>query len=133
MDWGNSSFSLIKYTIHDRDSTFSKIVRETLKSLGIESVRTSYQSRWQNGTAERWVGSWKRELMEHVIILNQRHAYVLLIEYIQYYNEDRTHYSLEKDPPFGRAIIHRPSDDARVIALPRIGGLHHKYTWTNVA
>jgi len=99
----------------------------------IESVRTSFRSPWQNGIAERWVGSCKRELMDHAIILNERHANVLMDEYVQYYNEDRTHYSLDKDPPSGRPIMNRPSDDSKVIALPRIGGLHHKYVLSDAA
>jgi transposase InsO family protein len=81
-----------KYMIYDRDSIFSILVTETFKSFGIDPVRTSYRSPWQNGIAERWVGSVRRELLNHVIILNQRHLYNLLEEYVEYYNNDRTHY-----------------------------------------
>ncbi len=81
----------IKYMIHDRGTNFSPLVRDTLKGLGIESVRTSYRSPWQNGVAERWAGSCRRELLNHVIVLNEKHLLKLLAEYVRYYNEDRTH------------------------------------------
>jgi putative transposase len=121
---GNSS---ITFMIYDRDSIFSLLIRETLKGLGIESRRTSYRSPWQNGVAERWVGSCRRELLDHVIILNKNHLLRLLEEYVEYYHHDRTHYHLDKDPPMGRPVLKRESDNEKVIALPRIGGLHHKY------
>ncbi len=124
---------IYKYMILDRDSIFSPHVRETLKGLGIEPVRISFRSPWQNGVAERWVGSCRRELVNHVIAINQRHLYRLLEEYVLYYNEDRTHYSLNKDSPVNRPILKRESDDDRVIALPRVGGLHHKYVWKKSA
>jgi putative transposase len=122
-----------KYMIHDRDCCFSNFVRETMKGLGIEPVRTSFRSPWQNGIAERWVGNCRRDLLDHVIILNERHLYRLLEEYVDYYNNDRTHYSLDKDPPCGCPILERQSDDDKVIAIPRLGGLHHKYVWQSAA
>jgi transposase InsO family protein len=131
--FSSPDFSYIKYMIHDRDGSFSTLVRQTLKSFGIESVRTSVASPWQNGVAERWVGSCRRELLNHVIILNRRHLEILLSEYVLYYNEDRTHYNLDKDPPSGRPVLQRQSDDDKVIALSRIGGLHHKYVWKDAA
>ena len=126
-------YSHIKYMIHDRGSNFSASVRETMKSIGIESKRTSFRSPWQNGVAERWVGNCRMELMNHVIILNPKHADILLAEYVQYYNEDRTHYNLDKDSPDGRPIDKPPSKDSKIIAIPRLGGLHHKYAWSVAA
>ena len=120
---------LIKFMIYDRDAIFSLLVKETLNGLGIESRRTSYRSPWQNGIAERWIGSCRRELLDHVIILNRNHLLRLLNEYVEYYHQDRTHYHLDKDPPLGRPVLKRESEDDKVIALPRIGGLHHKYIW----
>ncbi len=125
--------SMPRYMIFDRDSIFSSLVKETIKSFGIEPVRTSYRSPWQNGVAERWIGSCRRELINHVIILNKNHLYKLLVEYVEYYNEDRTHYSLAKDPPSGRPVLEKKSDNDKVIALPRVGGLHHKYVWKKSA
>ena len=119
--------------IYDRDSKFFLSVTETLKVFDIEPVRTSYRSPWQNGTAERWIGSVRRELLNHVIIFNEKHLYKLLEEYVAYYNNDRTHYSLEKETPIKRPIIKKPPGDAKIIALPRVGGLHHKYVREDAA
>jgi transposase InsO family protein len=82
---------------------------------------------WQNGVAERWVGSVRRDLLEHVIVWNERHLQRLLQEYIAYYHDDRTHLGLEKETPAGRgrSTLRRP--DAAVVARPRLGGLHHRY------
>jgi transposase InsO family protein len=121
------------YMIFDRDSIFSSLVKETIKSFGIETVRISFRSPWQNGVAERWIGSCRKELLNHVIVLNRRHLFRLLQEYVKYYNEDRTHYSLDKDPPCGRPVLKRNLDEDKVIALPRVGGLHHKYIWKKSA
>ena len=125
--------SIPRYLIFDRDSIFSSLVIKTIKSFGIEPVRTSFRSPWQDGIAERWIGSCRRELLNHVIIFNKAHLYKLLEEYVRYYNEDRTHYSLGKEPPSGRPVLERKSDKDRVIALPRVGGLHHKYVWKDAA
>jgi transposase InsO family protein len=123
----------IKYMILDNDSIFSTLVIRTLQSLGISPIKTSIRSPWQNGIAERWIGSCRRELLDHVIVLNQKHLYRLLAEYIEYYHQDRTHYHLDKDPPLSRPIQTQESDDDKVIALPRVGGLHHKYVWKKAA
>jgi hypothetical protein len=119
--------------ILDNDKIFSKLVTVKLQSLGITPIRTSIRSPWQNGIAERWIGSCRRELLDHVIILNQNHLYKLLEEYIDYYHHDRTHYNLGKDPPLGRPVQKKESDSDKVIALPRVGGLHHKYVWKEAA
>ncbi|MHC4101874.1 MAG: integrase core domain-containing protein, partial [Planctomycetota bacterium] len=92
----------------------------------------SFQSPWQNGTAERFVGSVRRELLDHVVVLGEDHLRRLLREYVDYYNAERVHTSIG-DAPAGRALEHRPSSDAAVVALPRVGGLHHRYGWRDVA
>jgi putative transposase len=122
-----------KCIILDNDKIYAACVTRTLESLGIVPVRTSIRSPWQNGIAERWIGSCRRELLDHVIIFNQNHLYSLLEEYIGYYHHDRTHYHLDKDPPISRPIQTKESDDDKVIALPRVGGLHHKYVWKKAA
>ena len=122
-----------KYLIFDRDSIFSAYVVATVKSFGIKPVRTSYRSPWQNGVIERWIGSCRRELLDHVIIFNERHALKLLREYVAYYNTDRCHYALAKDAPHPRPVQRRTSDAAHVVALPRVGGLHHRYEWRDAA
>jgi putative transposase len=87
-------------------------------------TRTSYRSPWQNGVAERWVQSCRRDLLDRVIVLNERHLKRLLSEYIYYYHEDRTHLGLTKETPGGRIrSVHR----GRVIGQARLGGMHHRY------
>ena len=91
-----------RFLIFDRDAKFSADVVSTVKQNGTEPVRTAFRSPWQNGVAERWVGSVRRELLDHVVVLNQRHLRRLLKEYVHYYHEDRTHLGLGKDTPGGR-------------------------------
>ena len=116
-----------KYLIFDHDANFNEDVIETVKSFGIEPKRTSFQSPWQNGVAERWVGNCRRDLLDHVIVVNERHLKRLMNEYVRYYHEDRTHLVLAKGTPVGHGAASKPGSDARVIAMPRLGGLHHRY------
>jgi hypothetical protein len=83
--------------ILDRDSKFDATVITFLKATGLKPKRTSIQSPWQNRTAERWVGSFRREILDHVIALDERHLLRLMRDYVSYYQEDRIHDSLEKD------------------------------------
>ena len=122
-----------RYLILDRDSKFSEAVLEAIRAIGTKPVRTMYRSPWQNGVAERWVGSCRGEMLDHVVPLGERHLLRLVREYVRYYGEDRTHLSLEKDTPIPRAVTPRPVPDARVVALPRVGGLHHRYEWRDAA
>src|SRR5580700_6117663 len=78
-----------------RGPQFNNEVIETVKSFGIQPKRTSFRSPWQNGVAERWVGNCRRDLLDHVIVLNERHLKRLMSEYIRYYHDDRTHLALE--------------------------------------
>ena len=121
------------YLVFDRDSIFANNVTSTVRALGIEPKRTAYRSPWQNGVAERWIGSCRRELLDRVIVFHEGHLRRLLREYVDYYSRDRCHLGLEKDPPELRAMEPRPSRRARVISLPRVGGLHHRYTWRETA
>ena len=86
----------------------------------------------QNGTAERWVGSARRELLDHVIVMNEEHLRRLLHDYVVYYNAERVHTQL-RDSPAGRPTEARPSASATVVGLPRVGGLHHRYVWREAA
>ena len=122
-----------RYLIFDRDFIFNAAVIEFIKATGTKPVRTSFRSPWQNGTAERWVGSCRRELLEHVVVLGACHLIRLVQAYISYYHEDRCHLGLNKDTPSLRAVTHRPSPTAKVVALPRVGGLHHRYEWREAA
>jgi len=121
-----------QFVIYDNDSIFSKRVTESVKNIGIEPRRTAFRSPWQNGIAERWVGSANREMLDHVIVVNEQHLHRLLREYVDYYNEDRVHTRL-RDSPIGRPTEPRPSPKARVVGLPRVGGLHHRYKWQEAA
>ena len=122
-----------RYLIFDRDSIFSPAVVEFIKAMGTKPVRISYRSPWQNGTAERWIGSCRREMLEHVVVLSERHLMRLARSYIDYYHEDRCHLGLDKDAPNERPVESRPSPTAEVVALPRVGGLHHRYEWREAA
>lgn len=115
------------YLIFDRAANFSEEVVSTMKSFGIQPKRTSFRSPWQNGVAERWVGNCRRDLLDHVIVLNERHLKRLMAEYISYYHEDRTHLALEKETPAGRIAVENSDDGSRVIGIPLLGGLHHRY------
>jgi putative transposase len=112
-----------RYVILDRDSKFDATVITFLKATGLKPKRTSIQSPWQNGTAERWVGSCRREILDHVIALDERHLLRLIREYVSYYHQDRIHDSREKDIPDKRAIEPKPATTAIVTSMPRLGGL----------
>src|SRR6266849_6554004 len=107
-----------KFLLFDRDSKFGNDVISAAKNLGTEPVRTAFRSRWQNGVAERWVGSCRRDLLDHVIVLNERHLKRLMREYIRYYHEDRTHLGLAKDTPDGRAVA-RDMSFTKSVAVER--------------
>ena len=119
--------------ILDLDSTFDATVITFLQATGLKPKRTSIQSPGQNGTAERWVGSCRREILDYVIALDERHLRRLLREYVSYYHQDRIHDSLEKDTPNKRAIEPKPATTAIVTSMPRLGGLHHRYGWRQAA
>ncbi len=101
-------------------------VESAIEAVGLEAVRTSGRSPWQNGIAERWVGSCRRDLLDHVIPLNERHLKRLVSEYVLYYHEDRTHLGLEKDTPAGRSSA-KAAAGWRIVSSPRLGGLHQRY------
>jgi putative transposase len=122
-----------RYVILDRDGKYGKVVPAALKNMGVKIVRTAYRAPWQNPFAERWILSCRRELLDHVVVLNEAHLRRLLSDYIAYYHNDRSHLGLDKDTPIGREMMKKPSAGACVTALPRIGGLHHRYEWRQAA
>jgi putative transposase len=113
-----------KYLILDRDQKFGFEVIATVKTAQIIPERTSFRTPWQNGIAERWVGSCRRDLLDHIVALNERHLKRLLSEYVRYHHEDRTHLGLEKRTPDGRI---RSGASGRALSEERRGGLHHRY------
>lgn len=96
-----------------------------MKGIGIVEVLTAARSPWQNAFAERLIGTIRRELLDHVIVLNEQHLRRRLRCNFRYYHTSRTHLALDKDAPEPRAL--EPLDCGRVVALPQVGGLHHRY------
>ena len=91
----------------------------------MKSVRTSFKSPWQNGVAERFVGNCRRDLLDHMIVLNERHLKRLMNEYVRYYHDDRTHLGLDKQTPAGRKAMTNTAVGNKVLAMPRLDGPHH--------
>ena len=90
-------------------------------------------SPWQHGVAERWVETVRRDLLDHVIVLNERQLQRLLSELVAYYHDDRTHLGLAKGTPAMRTAATKPIGKAEVVVLPQIGGLHDRYEWRTAA
>jgi putative transposase len=112
------------YLILDRDRKYGVEVFAAIRSLQISPVRTSFQSPWRNGVAQRWVESCRHDLLDHVIALNEAHLKRLLRDYVRYYHDDQTHLGLDKNTPNSRL---RSAERGRVTSLARLGGLHHRY------
>ena len=118
-----------KYLIFDRDSIF-KGVRQFIKGiLDIKPKITGYQCPWQNGVAERYVLSARKEMLNHMLIFNESQVRDLMRKYVEYYNNERCHLSVGRDSPNGRKILRKPTESAKVVSFPRLGGLHHVYMW----
>jgi transposase InsO family protein len=115
-----------RFVLHDRDSIYGDAFKERVKSLGIEEVITAPRSPWQNPFVERLIGSIRRECLDHVIVLNERHFTRILSSYFDYYHGSRTHLSLDRNAPAPRDV--EPPDRGPVVAVPQVGGLHHRYT-----
>jgi transposase InsO family protein len=115
------------YLIFDRGAQFNEEVIDTVKSFSIQPKRTSFRSPWQNDVAERWVGNCRRDLLDHVIVLNERHLKRLMKEYVRYYHDDRTHLALAKETPASREAVSNSGVGSKIIAMPKLGGLHHRY------
>lgn len=111
------------YLIRDRDRAYGDTFVRRLRSMGIRDRPTSPRSPWQNGYAERLIGSIRRECVDHIVILSERHLRHVLLSYMNYYNEMRTHLSLSKDAPVPRAI----GTVGHILCRPILGGLHHQY------
>ena len=112
-----------RYLIRDRDGAYGDAFVRRLRSMGIRDRPTSPRSPWQNGYAERLIGSIRRECVDHIVVLGERHLRQVLLSYMKYYNEIRTHLSLEKDAPVPRAI----EVVGHILCRPVLGGLHHQY------
>ena len=114
-----------RHMIRDRDAAYGAAFRTRLKAMRIQDVVTAPRSPWQNPYAERVIGSVRRECLDHVIVLNEEHLRRILTSYLIYYHESRTHLSLAKDTPDARPV--QPVGSGKIVALPQLGGLHHRY------
>ena len=114
-----------RFLMRDRDRSYGSAFSARVATMGITEVKTAPHSPWQNGHIERVIGSIRRECLDYVIVFNERHLRRVLSAYVDYYQRTRTHLSLEKDCPHTRAV-HRP-ERGKIVALPRVGGLHHRY------
>jgi transposase InsO family protein len=112
-----------RYLVRDRDACYGSIFVSRVRSLGIRDHPTSARSPWQNGYAERLIGSIRRECLDHVVVTGEQHLRHILACYIDYYNAMRTHLSLGKDAPNGRVVQRQWCIEGR----PMLGGLHHQY------
>jgi putative transposase len=115
-----------RYLLRDRDKSYGPAFRHRVRAMGITEVITAPRSPWQNPYVERLIGSIRRECLDHVIILSERHLRRVLSSYFRYHHEARTHLSLNKDCPWPRPV-QLPSAGHNIIALPEVGGLHHRY------
>ncbi len=112
-----------RHLIRDRDRIYGSIVTRRMRAMGIRDKPTARASPWQNGYAERLIGSIRRECVDHIVVLGQAHLRRILRCYARYYNDIRTHRSLDKDAPVSRPVQRTGIISSR----PILGGLHHHY------
>src|SRR6266849_487106 len=110
-----------RYLPRDRDGSYGSYFRNRVEAMGITEVITAARSPWQNAYVERVIGSIRRECLDHI----ERHLRRVLSSYVDYYHRTRTHLSLDKDCPDSRPIM--PRRIGKVVAIPKVGGLHHRY------
>src|SRR5437667_5636832 len=113
------------YLLRDRDSIYGHAFRQRVKGMRIREVLTAPHSPWQNPFAERLIGSIRRECLDHVLVLSERHLRRILTHYFTYYHRARTRLALDKDAPDGRPI--EGPAIGKVVQIPEVGGLHHRY------
>lgn len=114
-----------RYLLRDRDTSYGGGFQERARVMGITEVVTAPRSPWQNAYVERVIGSIRRECLDHVVVINERHLRRVLTSYVDDYHHSRTHLSLDKDCPDARPI--QPPNSAKVIAIAQVGGLHRRY------
>jgi putative transposase len=113
------------FLLRDRDALYGSVFSKRVATMEVTEVVTAPSSPWQNTHVERVIGSIRRECLDHVVIFNERHLRRVLSSYVDYYQRTRTHLSLDKDCPDPRPI--QPRRIGRVVAIPQVGGLHHRY------
>jgi len=116
------------YLFRDNDAIYGDEVGRFLKGTGIEEVRTAFRSPWQNPFIERHVRILRREFLDHVLVLNEKHLTRLLKESIEeYYHIARPHCGLDGETPFPTDKPAPVTDPSRLVSIPVVGGLHHRY------
>ena len=115
-----------RYLLRDRDAIYGLEVRRCLDSLGIKEVLIAPRSPWQSPYVERFIGTLRRECLDHVIVFQEAQLRGLIRSFLDYYHNARTHRSLGQNAPNPRAV--EPPSIGKVIAIPQVGGLHHRYT-----
>ena len=115
-----------RFLLHDRDSCYGEAFHRAAADLGIKEVLSAPRSPWQNPYVERLIGSIRREGLDHMILLNERHLMRVLSSYFSYYHLCRAHLALDRNSPVPREV--EPPERGRIIAVPEVGGLHHRYT-----
>ena len=111
------------YVVRDRDCAYGEAYVRRLRAMGIRGRPTATRSPWQNAYAEGLIGWIRREILDHVVVPGERHLRHVLLSYMTYYNEARTHLSLDKDAPIPREV----QGAGRIVAKPHLGGLHRQY------
>jgi transposase InsO family protein len=114
-----------RYLLRDRDRIFGDEFTRDVKAMGITEVLSAPRSPWQRGYVERVIGTIRRECLDHVIVFDEASLYRHVKSFLAYYHESRTHLSLAKDPPEPRPV--HPLELGAVVAIPQVGGLHHRY------
>ena len=114
-----------RYLLRDRDRIFGSEFVEQVKAMGIKQVPAAPRSPWQRAYVERLIGTIRRECLDHVIVFNENCLRRRLQSFTDYYHRSRTHLSLDKDAPEPRPI--QPPSSGQIIAIPEVGGLHHRY------
>ena len=114
-----------RYLMRDRDGVYGLAFRDRVKGLDIEQVVIAPHSPWQNPYVERVIGTLRRECLDHVVVLGESHLRYIVRRFLSYYHGARTHLALNKDAPETRAV--QPPEMGRVIEIPEVGGLHHRY------
>jgi len=115
-----------RFLQRDRDGIYGEVFQRRIQNFGIEEVISAPRSPWQNPYVERLIGTIRRDLLDHIIVLNEAHLKRLLTDYLEYYHHARTHQSLDCNAPFARDV--EPPESGPVIAISQLGGLHHRYT-----
>ena len=123
--WGNQP----QYLLRDRDRSYGAAFIPRAARVGIQTILTPVQAPKANAIAERLVGTLRRECLDHLIIIDERHLRLILMEYAAYYNAARPHRALDLQPPNGAPLRAAPPTAGRLRARPVLGGLHHEYEW----